>query len=176
MLILGLVLGQNIVFSYEIRGWSRRMFDTNIFLFFSVNCLTRTDFFTATSSRTNNRFATVHIHPFRSRETRLFDAAEKIVEEEKLVEDIAEKTLEQKQEQRFSKDKSSAPRTYVDRESSPEIHVDREPSPEIYVDREPSPQTYVERSNLRDMKLSMLPTSIEDDDIENQVEEVNLSV
>lgn len=137
------------------------------FFFLLSTVLPEPTFFTATSSRTNDRFATVHIHPFRSRETRLFDAAEKIVEEEKLVEDIAEKTLEQKEEQRFSKDKSSAPRTYVDRESSPEIHVDREPSPEIYVDREPSPQTYVERSNLRDMKLSMLPpTSIEDDDID----------
>jgi len=47
------------------------------------------------TATTSNRFASVHIHPFRSRETRLFDAAEKLAEEEKVVEDIAEKTLVQ---------------------------------------------------------------------------------
>ena len=99
-------------------------------------------FFAATST---NRFATVHIHPFRSRETRLFDAAEKIVEEEKLVEDIAEKTLEQKEARDFTNGISNDRSRIVDKEE------------------EESQQTYVDP----DMKLSLLPTSI---DMETQVE------
>ena len=98
-------------------------------------------FFAATST---NRFATVHIHPFRSRETRLFDAAEKIVEEEKLVEDIAEKTLEQKEARDFTNGISNDRSRIVDKEGE-------------------SQQTYVDP----DMKLSLLPTSI---DMETQVE------